>query len=108
MGNELNPQDYKQFKGNDTRAFGKHYLKINLIKTEDEGEVSRVDFVVGCITKTFKNPKFPLIVDFSSEETQHLNFNNIGYLVAYDTQGRPEQCQGFIKFTFYNGVIRAC
>lgn len=98
----------QQFKGNNTQAFDKHFLKINLIATENEPAPSRVEFVTGCIRKTFANPEFPLYVDFTSEETARLNYMNVGYLVAYDSQGRPEQCQGFIKFTFYNGVIKQC
>ena len=108
MADEQNEQ--KQFKGNDTKAFNKHYLKID-VEADSEEElnmISRVEFVTGCIRKTYNNPKFPLFIDFTTEETQKLNYTNVGYLIGYDNEGRPEQCQGFINFIFHNGVIRGC
>lgn len=97
----------KNFKGNNTQAFDKHFMRINLINPQSlDVNYSRIDFVCGGIRKVFYNPVFPLYVDFTSEETAKLSFNNVGYLIAYDNLGRSEQCQGYIEFSFQNGVIK--
>ena len=69
------------FKGDNTQSFENHFLRVNLIKTEDEGEVSRVDFISGCIKKPYINPVFPIFVDLDECETEKLNNVNIGYLL---------------------------
>ena len=96
------------FTGDNTEAFENHFIKINLVKSEDEEEMSRVDFITGCLIKTYYNPVFPLFVDFDESETFKLNYLNVGYLVAYDKKGRRKQCSGSIQFTFKNGAIKQC
>lgn len=95
-------------KGDNSQAFYKHFLEIELEADENEPTPQRVDFVCGCIVKPFFSPQFPIYVDFSEDESKKLNNINIGYLVAYDDKGRQETCIGSIKFTIKNGVIYQC
>lgn len=92
------------FKGDSTAAFGNTFLTIN-INNPDNFVISKAIFVCGCIKKTFNNPEFPLRVNFSSQETQKLSANNVGYLVVYDEVGLQKTCTGNIKFKAQNGVI---
>lgn len=95
-------------QGDNSQAFDKHAIKIDLRKSEDEDEVSRVEFVTGCIVKSYPDPVFPIYVDFNEEESAKLRYINVGYLVAYDKKGRQLTCNGFIRFTIKNGVICKC
>ena len=91
--------------GDNTAAFGNNYIVI----FEDNPlavPVSKIEFVVGCIKKTFKDPKFPLYVNFNSKETAKLNYINTAHLIAYDDKGRREVCDGTLTFYVINGVIR--
>lgn len=92
------------YKGDNTAAFGGSFITINLINPLGY-TVSKVIFVCGCIQKTFENPVFPLVVNFTSEETKRLNANNVCQLVAYDEQGRQKTCTGTLVFPAKNGVI---
>lgn len=98
-----------RYKGDDTQAFGKDFITINL-NNPNQYEISKVEFVVnsGCIRKPFTNPVFPLKVNFTSKETAKFTLHNTGYLIAYDNKGRPKQCNGKIEFNFENGVIIPC
>lgn len=92
-------------KGDNTAAFGKNFISIE-IENPENVEVSKLIFKTGCITKIFENPtEFPLIVNFTSEETARLNYVNVGYLEAFDSEGRPEQCEGSLTFIVKNGVF---
>lgn len=92
------------FKGDNTAAFGNNFITIN-IDNKNHYEISRAVFVCGCIKKSFENPVFPLVVNFSSEESAKLNFKNVCYLVVYDSQGRQQTCIGSFTFGAQSGVI---
>lgn len=92
------------FKGDNTGAFGNDFITINL-DNETEYTISKAIFVCGCIKKTYENPTFPLVINFTSEETSKMRGSNVCYLVAYDSEGRQKTCQGTLTFNAQNGVI---
>lgn len=94
------------FQGDNTAAFGNNYITIN-INNPLGYPISKAVFVTGNgnIKKTFENPEFPLIVNFTSQETQQLKANNVGYLVVFDSQGRQKTCNGSLTFHVKNGVL---
>lgn len=92
------------YKGDDTGAFGNTFITIN-IENPQEFIISKAIFVCNCIKKVFKNPHFPVIVNFSSEETKLLKPSNICYLVVYDEEGRQKTCTGTLSFNAQSGVI---
>lgn len=96
------------YKGDNSQAYDKHFLEIDLELDEGVNPPSKVEFVTGCIIKPFINPQFPIYVDFDEAESSKLNYINIGYLVTYDDLGRRETADGFIKFKYQNGVICQC
>ena len=56
--------------GDNTAAFGNNYIVI----FEDNplaACASKIEFVVGCIKKTFKDPKFPLYVNLTVRKLQN-------------------------------------
>lgn len=92
-------------QGDNTAAFGNNFITI-FMDNPASVPISRVDFVVGCIRKTYRDPKFPLYINFNSKETAKLNYINTGHLVAYDKYDRPLECEGSLTFYVINGVIK--
>lgn len=93
------------FKGDDTGAFGKTFITINLNNPENY-VISKAIFVCGCIEKEIKNPDFPLKINLTSQQTAQLRATNICYLVVFDEEGRQATCQGTLKFNAQNGVLQ--
>ena len=95
------------YKGDDTGAFGNNFITIRL-KNPQNYVVSKAQFVVngGCpYLEPIINPTFPMVVNFTSEQTQQLRSTNVGNLVTWDSQDRQKTCKGSITFDFKNGVI---
>lgn len=92
------------FKGDDTGAFGNNFITINL-ENPLNYPVSKAVFVCNCITKSFEEPEFPLIINFDSSETSRLRAANTCYLVVFDTQGRQKTCKGTLTFKTQDGVM---
>ena len=92
------------FKGDDTDAFGNNFITITLDNPEN-CIISKATFVCGNIKKTFENPVFPLVVNFTSEETSKLKPINTCHLVVYDEFGRQKTCTGALRFDAQSGVI---
>ena len=92
------------FKGDDTAAFGNSFITINL-ENPLEYPISKATFVCGCFQKSFENPIFPLVINFTSQETAKFSNANTCYLVVYDSIGRQKTCQGTLTFKAQNGVI---
>jgi hypothetical protein len=92
------------YKGDDTSSFGGGFLTIDL-QTNSQATITKAVFVSGEIKKTFDNPTFPIKVDLTPEDTKKLKYNNIGYLIVYDKDGRPKMCDGYITFSAKDGVI---
>ena len=92
------------YKGDDTGAFGNNFITVNLDNPLGY-EVTKVIFVCNCFTKTFENPVFPLVINFSGKETEKLRSSNVCYLVAYDSEGRQKTCKGTLTFAAQNGVL---
>lgn len=93
------------YRTDNTAAFGNNFITINLVDNPLNVQVSRADFIVGCICKRFDSPVFPLIVNFTPEELQKLDIINVGYLKVYDMENRPKVCEGQVVFKLKNGVI---
>ena len=95
------------YKGDNTAAFGNNFITIELDNPLGY-EISKAQFVVngGCpYIAPIENPDFPLLINFSSEQTAKLRASNVGQLVVWDSQGRQKTCQGQIVFSAQNGVI---
>lgn len=92
------------YKGDNTGAFGNSFITINLNNPLGY-TISKAIFVCGVINKTFENPVFPIVINFTSSETSKLCVSNICYLVVYDSQGRQKTCNGTLRFKAQNGVI---
>lgn len=95
------------YKGDNTAAFGNNYITIYL-NNPLEYPVSKAEFVVnnGCPKlQPIENPVFPLVINFTSEQTAQLQANNTGKLVVWDSQGRQLTCKGTLTFSAQNGVI---
>lgn len=93
-----------RFKGDDTNAFGKTFITIEL-DNPYEFEISKAIFIVGCIKKEFENPVFPLRINFTSEESKKLQFKNTAYLVVFDSESRQQTCERTLTFPMKEGVI---
>lgn len=92
------------YKSDDTGAFGNNFITINL-ENPSEYPISKAIFICGCLQKTFTNPVFPLIINFSSQETKKFGGTNICYLVVYDLEGRQKTCKGTLTFKAQEGVL---
>lgn len=92
------------YMGDNTAAFGNNFITINL-ENPQEYPISKAIFVCGCLKKTFNNPQFPLVINFTSEETAGFRNANTCYLVVFDEQGRQKTCKGSLTFKAQNGVL---
>lgn len=92
------------YKSDDTAAFGNNFITINL-ENPLGYTISKAIFVCGCVQKTFENPVFPIVINFTSEETEHFRSSNICYLVVFDEFNRQKTCKGTLTFNAKNGVI---
>lgn len=93
------------YKGDDTGAFGNNFLTIEL---EDEVGliISKAQLVCGCYkSEIIKNPQFPLIFNFTQEESKKFNFKNTCFLVVWDEDGLKTTCEGSVTFEAKNGVV---
>lgn len=88
------------YQGDDTGAFGDVFLTINISVGEGQvmPEFSKAELKIGGICKEFRNPVFPLTVNFNSKETSLFNAKNTAYLAVWDMQGRKRTCNGSITF----------
>lgn len=95
------------YKGDNTGAFGNKFITIKL-KNPKEYVITKAQPVVngGCpYIEPVVNPEFPLVVNFTSEQTEKLRSTNVCNLVVWDEQDREKQCDGVLEFDFRNGVI---
>lgn len=92
------------YMGDNTAAFGNNFITINL-ENPLEYPISKAVFVCNCLTKTFENPVFPLVINFDSKETAKLRSSNTCFLVVYDSEGRQKTCTGNLTFKAQNGVL---
>lgn len=96
------------FKTDNTGAFGNNFITIN-INNPLEYVISKAEFVVNGgmpKIKPFLNPVFPLVVNFTSEQTAQLKSGpNTGKLIVWDAQGRQLTCRGTLTFGVENGAI---
>ena len=78
------------YQGDDTGAFGDVFLTISIRLEEGQvmPEFSKAELKVGGVCKEFRNPSFPLTVNFDSKETLLFNAKNTAYLAVWDKQGR--------------------
>lgn len=87
------------YQGDNTGAFGETFLTINLSTSiEPAPVISKAVLKIGGICKTFDNPRFPLTINFSSEETSKLSSVNTAFLAVWDSEGRKRTCEGSLSF----------
>lgn len=92
------------YKGDNTGAFGNSFITIDFENPENY-VVSKAMFICGCLKKPIPNPQFPVILNFTEEESKRFNFKNTCYLVVWDEQGRQKTCEGTLTFEAENGVV---
>ena len=81
------------YKGDDTDAFDSTKITIKL-KGADSIQISKAIFRCGNIQKSYTRPVFPLVVNFTSQETERMWDENECYLQIFDTKGRRQTCRG--------------
>lgn len=94
------------YKEDDTAAFGGDFLTVNLNVYDEEGNlveeqpiITKAEIRIGCITKTFNNPEFPILnINLSSSETACLKSSNNIYMAVWDELGKKRTCEGTISF----------
>lgn len=91
-------------QGDNTQNFDNHFLELDIENPYNQ-TISKAVFQAGQVQKTYDNPIFPLYVDFNEDDTKLLTFENTGYLLVYDNEGRPVTCDGCIHFHCKNGVV---
>ena len=94
------------YKGDDTNAFGEHFIRINRPTNTDEYVITKVIFQCGPIQKVYRNPVFPIYVDFNSAESRKLSQTSECYLQVFDEKGLKKTCNGSLVFTAKAQVIR--
>lgn len=92
-------QEPNLIRGDDSRAFGQNLLRITLSDPDhllDTHSISRCEIrFSGCMTKTFLNPEFPLIINLTSEESEKLAVgNNTAVMAVWDEDGRKLTPEG--------------
>lgn len=85
------------YKGDDTGAFNRNFLTINLAGADDF-LITKAEFRCGEVVKSFENPEFPITVNLTADETAKLQNSNTCYLAVYDENGLKKTCSG--GFTF--------
>lgn len=86
-------------RGDDSQAFGQNLLRITLSDPDnllERHSISKCEIRFnGCITKTFLNPEFPLIINLTSEESNKLSVgNNTAVMAVWDEEGRKVTPEG--------------
>lgn len=86
-------------RGDNTGAFGCNFLKIYLNNPNNLYIQKAVFQINGNLEKEFIDPKFPLKINFTGEETELLCQVNHCKLALWDESGRRRTAEG--KFTFF-------
>lgn len=81
---EKTPKEYSIFKSDDTRAFGRHLIKVNAPSGIEPNLISKAVFICGSIKIVKENPEFPYYVDLTSEQSSKLDYRNPCYIELYD------------------------
>lgn len=92
------------YKKDDTNAFDQKFLRIEL-ENPSNLKILKAEFRCGKILKIFTDPKFPLDVDLTNEETDQLSYSNTCYLAVYDEFGRKRTCEGSFSFPAKGAVV---
>lgn len=96
------------YKGDDTGAFGKKLLTIELENEEEEETViTKAEFQCGPVLLTFRNPEFPLSINLTKEQSKKLDNRNKCYLRVYGEDGLRETCEGTLIFDAKDEVVNA-
>ena len=86
-------------RGDDSKAFGQNLIRITLSDPDgllEQHSISKCEIrFSGCVTKTYQNPEFPLLVNLTSEESKKLQAgNNTAVLAVWDELGRKLTAEG--------------
>lgn len=96
------------YKGDDTGAFGRQYIKINAPVGVDSSLISKIVFQCGNVQKEILTPKFPCYVNFSSEETKLFTYRNDCYLQIFDSEDRKITLKGNLTVLANKQVVNDC
>lgn len=94
------------YKGDDTNAFGENFIRILRPSNTDGYVITKAIFQCGPIQKIYRNPVFPIYVNFSSTESKKLSQTNECYLQVFDEKGLKKTCKGSLTFTAKAQVVR--
>lgn len=75
------------YRGDDTGAFDKNFITITLKGLEGK-IISKAIFQCGPIQKVYTRPQFPIVVNFSSTESERMYEDADCYLQVFDEKGR--------------------
>lgn len=92
------------YRGDDTDAFGRKFLTLELENAEGL-KITKAVFSCGKIRKEFINPVFPIDVCLKQNETEQLCCQNKGYLQIYDEQGRKMTLDNYVLIETKNKVV---
>ena len=86
-------------RGDSSTAFGQNLIRITLSDPDgllEHHSISKCEIRFnGCLTKTFMNPQFPLLVNLTSEESNKLSTgNNTAVMAVWDENGEKLTTKG--------------
>lgn len=91
-------------QGDNTQAFGNNFIRVHFVAKDKEGnikplpKITKAEFRIGPIIKTYPNPTSPLDINYTEEESKYFCANNKGYICVYDEYGHKYTPDGFIEF----------
>lgn len=91
-------------RGDDTGAFGQHWLKVN-VDIPVTWVVSRAELRVGSLLLDFEEPEFPMLVNLTSSQTAQLKDSNACYIALYDEDGLKQTIEGTYTFPTRKQVV---
>lgn len=93
------------YKGDDTDAFGGHFIKVNEPKNLNGHTITKLIVECGTLKWTFENPEFPFYIDPSAEETAKFQASNFAYMKAWDENGKCQTFKGSLNFNAKSQVV---
>ena len=98
----------KIYKGDDTGAFGRNYIKVNAPVGVDSNLISKCIFQCGDYQHIEENPKFPYYINPNSNDTKKLSYRNECYLQIFDTEGNKITLEGNLTILAEKQVVNDC
>lgn len=96
------------YQGDDTNAFGRNFIKVNVPKGVEPNLITKCIFQCGDLQKTYNSPKFPFYINFSSEESKKLDYQNVCYIQLFDSEDRKITLRGNLQVIANKQAIKDC